>query len=235
MKTYYFYIIILIGLTAESHGQVIKNYYNESILVDSFNVPLDDKQFYFPTELFPKVEMVFNETSKDHFLVTPKTIENSIDSFCLSWFSSFLYAMNEPLLFNKYFGKEIYRFTILRTFHNPIMLRLEKDLDSYCIYWKETDGKGGYEPGSIICDKKKKIDKSDWFNFISMLDSMQFWTMGRSTSWGTDGSEWILEGTKSDQYHVVSIWSPGESGYFQKSFLYLLKFTDIKIKKDEIY
>ena len=59
--------------------------------------------------------------------------------------------------------------------------------------------------------------------------------MTRSTSFGTDGSEWILEGTNSNQYHVVSIWSPGKNSNLQNLFLELLELTDIKIIEDEIY
>ena len=91
--------------------------------------------------------------------------------------------------------KDIYRFTWLRTFHNPIAIRIEKHGDQYFLYWKLSNGAGGYKPGKLTIDKQKKLDKETWDAFVSKLNHIDFWNLSRKQNdMGDDGSEWILEG-----------------------------------------
>ena len=122
-KLFFFSFFLLFGYCVFS--QHAHTYYDESIKVDSNNVPINYSQFYFPTKLFPEVEMLWKKHGKSSFTIKPKIIENKTDSSALIWFSRFLFAMKEPLLFNRPFSKSIYRFTWLRTFDNPVAIRIE--------------------------------------------------------------------------------------------------------------
>lgn len=226
------YIIVLVifqtfCLTAQNG----RSYLDSSIAVNKLNVPKSKTQFYFPTDLFHEIESKWEGKGKN---ITISFYENpsKIDSFCLKWYSKHLYSMKEPLLFNRPTTKSIYRFTWLRTFNEPMIVRIEKDTSGVVLYWKKTDGKGGYEPGEIIINDKKQISDLDWEQFLSLISISKFWTLKRGGSIGEDGSEWILEGVESTRYHVVTMWSP-DSGPFYETCKYLLKLTGVQL--GEIY
>ena len=125
---------------------------------------------------------------------------------------------------------------MLRSFHNPIAIRIEQHQDTYLLHWKLSDGAGGYEPGKLVLDKEKIIDKATWDNFKTKITEIDFWNLPTNEKrFGNDGAEWILEGKQDRQYHVVQRWSPSEhSAYFQ-CCNFLLDLIDIKIKKDDKY
>ena len=64
-----------------------------------------------------------------------------IDDFKEEWYSQHLIAMGEPLLPDG--ANEVYRFLWLRTFHNPIMIRLTYDPKGCDLIAKRLDGAGG--------------------------------------------------------------------------------------------
>ena len=179
--------------------------------------------------------MSYKMVDKATFKAIPHINKSKVDSIHLRWYSRFLFAMNEPLLYNRQFNKTIFRFTWLRTFHHPIIVRIEKELNSVFLYWKVSDGAGGYDPGSLIINNKLQIGVSEWTKFISKIDSGNFWKMQRSGSIGTDGSEWILEGCDSTKYYVTSFWSPGHQSEIFKICYYLIELTKMKLNEEDIY
>lgn len=235
MKPLSLILILLITVCQDCYSQRPHKFIDETIEVESNNVPLDSSQHYFPSTLFPVVQMVWKVNKKSNVTVTPKIHQNKIDSMSLDWFSQHLYAMKEPLLFNKQLPKSIYRFTWLRTFNNPVIVRIEKDTSGILLYWKMTDGMGGYEPGAIVVDEKRRITQAEWENFLSKIETADFWQMERSGIYGEDGSMWILEGVEPTKYHATSVWHPARNGDFYQVGNYLLELTGLKIKKEEKY
>ncbi|MDD2564153.1 MAG: hypothetical protein PHU27_08070 [Salinivirgaceae bacterium] len=71
--------------------------------------------------------------------------------------SKYLSAMNESILFNGKINKTTFCFTRLRSYHNPIMIRMENLNDSITLTYKITNGIGEYEPGEVIVNKKLKL------------------------------------------------------------------------------
>jgi hypothetical protein len=200
-----------------------RTFFDSSLKLDSNNIPLDKEQNYFPLHFFPSMDFKTNQVK----------IEK--DTFLVKWYSKHLYAMKEPILYNRKFDKEIYRFTWLRTFHNPISIRIEKEGENYKLIWKLCNGAGGYEPGDLIVDKEKLIDKITWDEFKTKISNADFWNLdiGRQTL-GLDGAEWILEGVTSNNYYVVNMWSPTK-GNFYDCCSYLIDLTDLNIKNREKY
>ncbi|MDR0895721.1 MAG: hypothetical protein LBN06_10560, partial [Prevotellaceae bacterium] len=118
--------------------------------------------------------------------------------------------MHEPILYNKPMDKEVIRFTWLRTFHNPIAIRIEKSSQGITMYWKRCDGAGGYEPGKLIANKKKGITEEQWQQLMSLLDKASFWNpVLEEEEIGFDGAQWIVEAAGGDFYHVMHTWSGG--------------------------
>ena len=187
-----------------------------------FNLPikfrLSDFHFYFPSKLLG---------GDDQWL----------DSFLNKWYSEQLFAMREPIIFSDKSNKEIYRFTWLRTFDNPIAIRIEKQDSTYLLFWKVCNGAGGYEPGQLTENKQKTIDKETWDKFKSKLNDINFWNLPTKENeiMGTDGSQWILEGKKDSKYHTVDRWSPSEKGKYYQCCDFLIGLTDLKIKADDKY
>jgi hypothetical protein len=59
--------------------------------------------------------------------------------------------------------------------------------------------------------------------FLKLLGQADFWkapTEEKSDAVGEDGAQWIVEGVKDGQYHVVDRWSP-EEGPYRKAALFL--------------
>ena len=226
--------ILTLFLTQIGYSQSIDKFIDSTIKVDSLNVPTDFGQPYFPKEMFPEVEMDWIQTDNGTKIET-KVKEGTYDEFVVNWYSEFLHAMKEPLLFNRKIDKEIFRFTWLRAFDKPMTFRFEKKNDRYILYWKVLSGTDGYEPGKIEIERLKMLTEKEWAEFIQLVEKANFWKMdlGRS-SIGTDGSEWIMEGVNQSDYRVVSVWSPSQ-GSFYNACDYLISLTNLKITDKKKY
>jgi len=151
----------------------------------------------------------------------------------LNWYDKHLKALNEPVFSDSLPGK-VFRFTWLRSFHNPIVIGLKCNNNSISVYWKVCDGRGGYDPGKIIKNKKKTLTIGEWNDFVASIESIDFWNLPATDSrtLGTDGAQWILEGKELGKYHVVDRWS---GVTIEKVCLKLLALTGLKIKESDIY
>jgi hypothetical protein len=76
---------------------------------DTLSLPIDSGTFYF------KTKTNWKDTTRD-----------AVDTFLNRWYSHMLFALKEPVLKDFAGDKEIYRFTWLRTFNHPAVIRLEK-------------------------------------------------------------------------------------------------------------
>jgi hypothetical protein len=179
----------------------------------------DSIPYYFPLELFRDTAIYVGQ-----------------DSFVVKWYSKHLYALNEPVLFSDKSSNETYRFTWLRTFDNPIAIRIEKNKDSYTLFWRQSDGAGGYEPGKIIVDRQQTIDKKTWDSFLDKLTEINFWQLPTNEmDFGHDGARWILEAKTPQKYHVVNRWTPKKDEKYYQACDFLIKLTDLKIKAGDKY
>jgi hypothetical protein len=62
-----------------------------------------------------------------------------IDAFIREWFSKHLTAMAEPPLPHlAASGLEVYRFLYLRSFHHPVMVRVQESPDGHVLAWIPT-------------------------------------------------------------------------------------------------
>lgn len=158
----------------------------------------------------------------------------NISAFREEWFSKHLQAMTEPPLHkNNSNLKEQYRFLWLRTFQQPVAIRISKG-EKIILRMIVLSGKGGYAPGKVKYDKTTEISNEEWGKFIKLIDKCAFWQMPAEESFqGFDGSEWILEGYRNNEYHVACRWSPEmqtkvrELIFFNQACLYLLKLSSI--------
>lgn len=214
--------LLLLTILTSCQGQgnaTSTNASKYSLPIDTAFIPTDSTQFYFPLEIFRDTSIYVGQ-----------------DTFVNTWYSKHLFAMKEPVIYTDKSQTETYRFTWLRTFHNPIAIRIEKNKDTYMLYWKLSDGAGGYQPGKLTINKQKKIDKSTWDEFQNHLNQIDFWKMNpNEKTFGNDGSQWILEGKTTTQYNVVDRWTPSEKSKYYECCDFLIGLTDLKIKRKDKY
>ena len=156
----------------------------------------------------------------------------------VKWYVEHLTSLQEPSLYalsnNAY--AHSYRFFWLRSFDNPIALRLLPNNDGSAILnVKVTDGEGGYGPGQLTTNKTLNITKVQVDEFLNLLDQANFWylpTMEEKR--GLDGATWVLEGIKAGKYQIVIKWSPQE-GDFRNAALFLLELSKLNINANRIY
>jgi len=132
-------------------------------------------------------------------------------------------------------GEEVYRFTWLRSFHHPIVVRIERNADEKVkIYWKVGKGAGGYAPEGIKKSGKKKLGIEEWDKLISLLDELRFDALPNySYQPMTDGASWTLEKKTFEGHKVHDTNDP--STLFKAACMYLVELTNIKIKEEEKY
>jgi len=192
----------------------------------------DTNLLYFPTRLLIDTVNVYRQEKDSLFY--QKSKESAL--FVNTWFSKQLTGLNEPKLYKDY-DFETYRFTWLRTFHNPISIRLEKRNNEYLLFVKRANGAGGYSPGKLVQNDTIQITESQWDDVISKIYNLNFWEIP-TVEWSNmiimDGAEWIFEARKNGKYNMVYRQS-GKGSEIKELCMMLYELSGLKIKKKEIY
>jgi hypothetical protein len=128
-------------------------------------------------------------------------------------------------------GTQTYRFVWLRTFDNPIAVRIFDRGGHYHLEAVILDGAGGYRPGRVSRRVTKQLSQEEWQSVLARLEAVQFWKMPTREDEpfrGKDGAQWIVEALRKGHYHVVDRWSGAEDiESVGKLFLDLAGFTDV--------
>jgi hypothetical protein len=165
-------------------------------------------------------------------------------------YSSPLFYMKEPKIYQDKSNNEVYRFLWIRSFDDPIAIRLEKNNDQIILFWRScklTDHQDQASP--IVVSRHRKIDNQTWLKFLSLLNDIDFFTMSSMpvenkvtddeypevTVDYLDGADWILEGKKGENYHVVTRNSPDKESKYFKCCDFLINMTDLKIEPRDKY
>ncbi|MCK5741296.1 MAG: hypothetical protein KAH48_03685 [Chlorobi bacterium] len=169
--------------------------------------------------------------------------DTSVDYMDIIWHSKHtaeslheqLEALNEPCLYNLEVGSDvsIFRATWLRTFDNPISIRIEKNSDDIVLYWKVGAGSGGYRPEGLKDSGEKNIKESEWLEFLTLVPQSNSDKLSNKRRpmqlRPTDGATWTLEHKSASGFKAH--WTYGYSPGFTKSCKYLLKLSDIVIEE----
>jgi hypothetical protein len=210
---------------------------NFASLIEDAPTPSDHRFKYIPpnTSYFPLRNLVTLPLDyEQNFKYDLVHIFNVADHRS-RWYSRKLYDMEEPLVYNQK-EKTIYRFIWLRSFHSPIVIRVEKLNDSIQLTWKLASGAGGYSTGDLVTNKSKTVSVKDWQKFLKLLTKAKYWQLDAEVgSIGADGAQWIIEGLSNNRYHIVDRWSSNKLSAFQKCAIYLLSLTDIVVPQKDIY
>jgi hypothetical protein len=135
------------------------------------------------------------------------------DEFQEKWYSSQLTALGEKsLCCASVASRRTFRFTWLRTFDHPVVIRLEEGTSgNWTLQTKVASGAGGYDPGKLIVDQSSTLSAEKVAPLLKLLDAdSAFWRMPSTDQEriGFDGSQWIIEVRHGSRYHFVDRWTP---------------------------
>jgi hypothetical protein len=159
------------------------------------------------------------------------------------WYSKHLNALHEPSLWesSKTLNAQTYRFLWLRTFDHPIAIRLDVKPDGNSLLTtKISSGQGGYEPGRLIRNSARKLSKEQTAWFLARIEELHFWSLPTKEAEepnviNLDGAEWVLEGTKDGDYHLVDRWSPDKGAVHALGIIMLIDLAKLKLLYQEVY
>ena len=138
----------------------------------------------------------------------------SFNEFRREWYGKHLSAMGEPSLVELASrGEMAVRFLWLRTFHQPIAVRVQGTAGAAQLVATRLSGMGGYEPGAVDLRAKRELSVDEWHRLGQALHDAAFETIQADvTSIGADGAQWIIERAKDGEYRAVDRWSPEADG-----------------------
>ena len=155
------------------------------------------------------------------------------------WYSNQLRAAKESPIITP-LNVPTYRFTWLRSFHHPIVVRIECP-DHCTITAKILNGAGGYVPGKISKTINRTLSQSEEEKFKRLLSQVNF-SPEKSLEdiIGVDGAQWVLEAASGNSYHAIDYWSPQPGGSvdseaFYTLCSYMLYLTGFEIPDNEFY
>jgi len=140
--------------------------------------------------------------------------------------------MAEPPLFDSSNADhaQTYRLMMLPSFRPPLVVRLVVSPDGSGKVVAKA-GQSDAQPGTLVVNRTSEPAQADISAFLSLLDKADFWSMPtrepsnpdpRKRLVVMDGTEWILEGWKGGEYHLVTRTSP-KFGPYTEAAQYLLR------------
>jgi hypothetical protein len=146
----------------------------------------------------------------------------------VQWFSEHLASAGESALFPKPDGtRSVLRFTWLRTFHEPVVVRLqERDDGRQHLVAKRLSGAGGYEPGTVDETVERDLTAEESRALSALLAGLDLQSLAPSECGppGLDGAVWLFETASNGDYRLYKRRSPG-SGEIRELGLFLLRLT----------
>jgi hypothetical protein len=187
--------------------------------------------------------------AQDYFPLGALGKDAASHQFSVDWYSKHLKALHEPSLWElsrKDPHAEVYRFLWLRSFDHPMAVRLvirssgSGASGSGWMNSRMTSGQGGLEPGRITRYNVFLLTKAKTQEFLNALESANFWNLpalpeANEEEVHLDGAQWIVEGVRNGQYHVVDRWSPEKGDPVREFGLVALKLGRFKIRSGELY
>jgi hypothetical protein len=173
--------------------------------------------------------------------------DNTFDPILQRWFSSELHILGEPSLLelSKDTAVESYRFLWLRTFNQPIAVRLDIKPDGTGILTtKVGNGEAGfpYTSKALIKNVARGVSRNEVQSFLKRMDELRFWsvpTLVEGNQTGTDGSEWIIEAVKAGSYHTAERWcadnTPTKRVIHQLGITLAIELAQLNIPNKDIY
>jgi hypothetical protein len=162
------------------------------------------------------------------------------DRYLANWYGSHLKGLNEGSLYEQAkSSSQSYRFLWLRSFHNPIAARLDVRSDGIGILTiKVASGTGSAAAGHVIERRARRLTKQQTDSFLNQVNSLAFWKLparAAQKDTGPDGAQWVFEGLKDGEYHIVSQWSPQSGTIRTLALALVIDMGHLEIPAKDIY
>ena len=163
-------------------------------------------------------------------LATPADMGSPAQSACLKddFYSS---AMREPKLSCGISqDHESYRFLWLRSFHDPVAIRVYRRGSQYGLVAVVLEYReGGGDLGGIKTRVDKTLSAAEWRQAVAVLEAVDFWRMKTNPrdTFGIDGALWTVEGRHAGRYYIAQRKGGLELGLVGKLFLKLANLGDV--------
>jgi hypothetical protein len=166
------------------------------------------------------------------------------NDFVVNWYSGQLKALKEPSLWKMskdFQNEQAYRFLWLRSFHHPVVVRLDVQANGTGILTtKVASGAGGYPPGTPAEHRTKQIPKEVVESFLAHVDEVKYWSLPTRehpdpNSVAVDGAEWVLEGVRNGTYKIVDRWSPEKGPIRDLGLTMTIDLAGMKLLYQDVY
>ena len=147
------------------------------------------------------------------------------------WYAKYLRAMEEPSLFESVGEKAgaTYRLLIVSSYRRPVVIQLEVRANGTGLLTaKMATGIHG-KLGPVLRNESILVAQGVVEQFLNLEEKANFWTLPTQNEIRrANGSEWIMEGRRAGEYHVVDRWSPAKEGEYFKVCSYLIAMSPVK-------
>ena len=124
------------------------------------------------------------------------------------WSSDVLYRLHEPDFAGYKGAGDFIRFIWIRSFENPVVIRVNRFSDTVYANIKELGRKG--QELSIVKDTLIMLEPENWKQFAGPLEQHRFWdNVPEPVSEAMDGATWYLESKSGERYRVIESWDSG--------------------------
>lgn len=146
-----------------------------------------------------------------------------MDDFDADWYSDELQAFHEePLFPDREQTSQTVRFTLLRSFHAPVMVRTVETNGQIRLIGKWMGGQDGCETTALSCSVDRVLTQAERQRLKA--EQRQLQKASYNCLGGLDGSRWLLEVSGHGDYKFWSEWSP-RSGDLRALALVMLDLT----------
>lgn len=186
--------------------------------------------WYFPFGVFLDPGLVH---TADYRVNIMDKVRHAINQHDL--FSEELAFFKEPVL-NQKNNEKVFRFLWLRSFHVPILIRLENSNHACMLKVKVARYNDSVQQFISFKETTKKIGVRQWNTFKRLLSGIDFWSMVSQDyhEQAADGAIWLLEASDKGRYKVVE-----RQGHVYPQYTnclkYLLGLTDLHLPENDIY
>ena len=225
-------LIICIFIAQDSYGDLY-------IWIDALGVKhvtdkVPPKGAKVVAQIDDKSGLDYEKEFRPYFPVRSLSEDTEENDFYARWFTRHLIKMQEPVLWQHRSAEgEIYRFLLLRSFSNPVCIRINIPANAPSdLTVKVTNGTGGYQPGDLVENQTITLSKRQIEEFYQKLIDCDFWKVThKKRRRGKDGAQWIVEGIKNGKYHVAHRWTPVNSDPIYQIGSLMLAFSKFNGKQ----
>jgi hypothetical protein len=165
------------------------------------------------------------------------------NDFIVEWYSQQLKALQEPSLWetSRTAKGQVFRFLWLRSFHHPVVIRLNVNDDGTGdLVTKVGDGQGGYPPGKLIENRTQRISKQQTQWFLDEVKELKYWGLPTREQENPnivqlDGARWIVEAVWNGTYKIVDRWSPEKGPIKTLGLSMAIDLAGMKLLYQDVY